>query len=102
MMNMGGHASIGAGLPGNTAEISSPNFRMMSLPRPGSLFHGNSSYTVQGATNIDLLAGRGQSRRPDNAGNQMDSKKLYQLDLDKIVSGEDARTTLMIKNIPNK
>ncbi|QCD79613.1 protein MEI2-like 2 isoform X1 [Vigna unguiculata] len=102
MMNMGGHASIGAGLSGNTAEISSPNFRMMSLPRPGSLFHGNSSYTGQGATNIDGLAGRGQSRRPDNAGNQMDSKKLYQLDLDKIVSGEDARTTLMIKNIPNK
>ncbi len=28
--------------------------------------------------------------------------KLYALDLDKIARGEDRRTTLMIKNIPNK
>ncbi|KAK9803919.1 hypothetical protein WJX72_005104 [[Myrmecia] bisecta] len=28
--------------------------------------------------------------------------KLYALDLDKVLSGEDKRTTLMIKNIPNK
>ncbi|KAJ3694218.1 hypothetical protein LUZ60_009698 [Juncus effusus] len=33
---------------------------------------------------------------------QLESRKQYQLDLDKIMSGEDSRTTLMIKNIPNK
>ncbi|KAI4331119.1 hypothetical protein MLD38_029337 [Melastoma candidum] len=38
----------------------------------------------------------------DSGGNQMDSKRQYQLDLEKILNGEDARTTLMIKNIPNK
>ncbi|KAK7387032.1 hypothetical protein VNO78_27501 [Psophocarpus tetragonolobus] len=104
MMNMGTRASVGAGvgLSGNTTEIGSPNFRMMSLPRYSSLFHGNSSYSGPGITSIEGLADRGRSRRPDNGGNQIDSKKLYQLDLDKIVSGEDTRTTLMIKNIPNK
>ncbi|RDX94771.1 Protein MEI2-like 2, partial [Mucuna pruriens] len=104
MMNMGARASVGAGvgLSGNTTEISSSNFRMMLLPRHGSLFHGNSSYSGPGAMNIEGLAERGRSRRPDNGGNQIDSKKLYQLDLDKIISGEDTRTTLMIKNIPNK
>eukprot|EP00252_Welwitschia_mirabilis_P018857 TRINITY_DN4227_c1_g2_i2.p1 TRINITY_DN4227_c1_g2~~TRINITY_DN4227_c1_g2_i2.p1 ORF type:complete len:501 (+),score=69.86 TRINITY_DN4227_c1_g2_i2:160-1662(+) len=44
---------------------------------------------------------RGRNRRSDNA-NQIDSKKHFQLDVDKILSGEDTRTTLMIKNIPNK
>jgi protein phosphatase 1 regulatory subunit 42 len=29
-------------------------------------------------------------------------EKLYSLDLEKVVAGEDRRTTLMIKNIPNK
>ncbi|KAK7316710.1 hypothetical protein RJT34_00373 [Clitoria ternatea] len=103
MVNMGAHASVGAGVGlSNTAEIGSPNFRMMSVPRHGSLFLGNSLYTGPGVTNIEGLAERGRSRRPENSGNQIDSKKLYQLDLDKIVSGEDIRTTLMIKNIPNK
>ncbi|KAJ7965087.1 Protein MEI2-like [Quillaja saponaria] len=35
-------------------------------------------------------------------GTKLTAKKQYQLDLDKIISGEDTRTTLMIKNIPNK
>jgi len=34
--------------------------------------------------------------------NQAENKKQYQLDVDKISRGEDTRTTLMIKNIPNK
>ncbi|KAJ1377240.1 RNA-binding domain superfamily [Sesbania bispinosa] len=104
MVNMAARASVGVGvgLSGTTTEISSPNFRMMSLPRHGSLFLGNGSYSGLGATNIEALAERGRSRRPDNNGNQIDSKKLYQLDLDKIVNGDDTRTTLMIKNIPNK
>ncbi|XP_020962684.1 protein MEI2-like 2 isoform X2 [Arachis ipaensis] len=105
LMNMGPHASLGAGvgLSGNATEIGSPNFRMMSpLPRHGSLFLGNGSYSGLGAANSELLTERGRTRRPDNNGNQIDGKKQYQLDLDKIMSGEDTRTTLMIKNIPNK
>ncbi|PKI33966.1 hypothetical protein CRG98_045644, partial [Punica granatum] len=30
------------------------------------------------------------------------NKKQYELDIDRIMRGEDNRTTLMIKNIPNK
>ncbi len=29
-------------------------------------------------------------------------EKLYALDLERVARGEDRRTTLMIKNIPNK
>ncbi|OIW02848.1 hypothetical protein TanjilG_29624 [Lupinus angustifolius] len=103
-MNMGARASVGVGVgfSENTTGISSLNFRMMSQPRHGSLFLGNGLYSGPGATNTDGLVERGRNKRPDNNGNQIDSKKQYQLDLDKIMKGEDTRTTLMIKNIPNK
>lgn len=29
-------------------------------------------------------------------------KKQYELDIDRVFRGDDSRTTLMIKNIPNK
>ncbi|XP_059449700.1 protein MEI2-like 2 isoform X2 [Corylus avellana] len=105
VMNIGGHAamSAGVGLSGNVTENNSPGFRMMSFPRHGPVFLGNGSYPGFGATSNEGLGERGRSRRVvENGGNQIDSKKQYQLDLDKIISGEDTRTTLMIKNIPNK
>ncbi|KAK7318343.1 hypothetical protein RJT34_03042 [Clitoria ternatea] len=40
-------------------------------------------------------------RRSDANTNNVD-KKQYELDLGRIMRGEDSRTTLMIKNIPNK
>ncbi|RZC13364.1 Protein MEI2-like 4 isoform G [Glycine soja] len=40
-------------------------------------------------------------RRNEANTNNVD-KKLYELDLGRILRGEDSRTTLMIKNIPNK
>lgn len=64
------------------------------------MFLGSAPYTVPGSCGIEGLIERGRSRRVDNNG--LDSKQQYQLDLEKIVSGEDTRTTLMIKNIPNK
>ncbi|KAF8391130.1 hypothetical protein HHK36_023431 [Tetracentron sinense] len=104
MMNMGARAALNAGIAvsGNISENGSPSFGMMSSPRLSPLFLGNSPYPGQGATIIEGFAERGRSRRIENNGNEIDSKKQYQLDLDKIVSGEDMRTTLMIKNIPNK
>ncbi|PQQ09837.1 protein MEI2-like 2 isoform X2 [Prunus yedoensis var. nudiflora] len=104
MMNIGGRATLsaGVGLPGNITENSSPSFRMMSMPKHGPVYLGNGSYTGPAATINEMLADRSRSRRIENTGNQIDSKKQYQLDLDKIISGEDIRTTLMIKNIPNK
>ncbi|GAV60198.1 RRM_1 domain-containing protein/RRM_2 domain-containing protein [Cephalotus follicularis] len=40
-------------------------------------------------------------RRNESNSNHAD-KKQYELDVDRILRGEDTRTTLMIKNIPNK
>lgn len=104
MMNMGSRPSVGhgIGLSATSSEIGSPNFGMMSVPGHGSLFIGNSLYAGPGLSSIEGFGERGRNRRPDNNVNQIESKKLYQLDLDKIISGEDTRTTLMIKNIPNK
>lgn len=44
---------------------------------------------------------RGRSRKADN-GVPLYDKKQYELDIERILRGEDSRTTLMIKNIPNK
>eukprot|EP00268_Persea_americana_P025556 TRINITY_DN2488_c0_g1_i4.p1 TRINITY_DN2488_c0_g1~~TRINITY_DN2488_c0_g1_i4.p1 ORF type:complete len:877 (+),score=174.21 TRINITY_DN2488_c0_g1_i4:272-2902(+) len=105
MMNMNGCAGLspGVALSGSTMENGSPSFRMISSQRLSPMFFDTGvSYPVPGTTNIDGLIERGRSRRVENNVNQIDNKKQYQLELDKIVSGEDTRTTLMIKNIPNK
>uniref|UniRef100_A0A7N0TM79 RRM domain-containing protein n=1 Tax=Kalanchoe fedtschenkoi TaxID=63787 RepID=A0A7N0TM79_KALFE len=43
-----------------------------------------------------------RGRRNDSVSNQTDNKKQFELDIERILRGEDSRTTLMIKNIPNK
>uniref|UniRef100_A0A5B7AHI7 RRM domain-containing protein n=1 Tax=Davidia involucrata TaxID=16924 RepID=A0A5B7AHI7_DAVIN len=104
MMNMGARAamSVGVALSGNMTESGSPNSRMMPLPRNAPIFFRNGSYQGMGAMSNEGLAERGRNRRVEYSVNQIDNKKQYQLDLDKIINGEDTRTTLMIKNIPNK
>lgn len=104
MMNMGARAAVGTSvrLPRTMTENGSPSFQMMSLPRHNPMFLGNGPYSGFGAIINECFAEHARSQRVENGGNQLDSKKQYQLDLDKIISGEDARTTLMIKNIPNK
>ncbi|ONK66719.1 uncharacterized protein A4U43_C06F11250 [Asparagus officinalis] len=92
-----------ASLSGNISETGSPNFRMLPSQRMGPGFYGSVPYPGYGTIGFEgLLTEQSRSRRVDNGGSQLDSKKQYQLDLEKIVSGEDTRTTLMIKNIPNK
>lgn len=103
MMNMGAHGTMNAGVasPGTMTQNGSPNFRMTSLPMRGPIFFGNGSFPGLVPTSNGGLTEHGR-RRVESSESQMDSKKQYQLDLDKIISGEDTRTTLMIKNIPNK
>ncbi|KAL5213378.1 hypothetical protein ABZP36_024225 [Zizania latifolia] len=48
------------------------------------------------------LLERGRNQTVGNSGGQEDNRVQYQLDLEKIIPGKDTRTTLMIKNIPNK
>ncbi|KAK4347319.1 hypothetical protein RND71_033658 [Anisodus tanguticus] len=105
MVNYGARTTMNAGVavPGNMSDNGSPGFGMMSSQRPGPLFLGNGHFPGHAASSFEGLTERSRTRRVDNNnGNQMDNKKLFQLDLDKIRSGEDTRTTLMIKNIPNK
>lgn len=51
---------------------------------------------------FDIPNERARSRRNESVPNQADNKKQYELDIDRIMRGDDNRTTLMIKNIPNK
>ncbi|XP_052185128.1 protein MEI2-like 4 isoform X2 [Diospyros lotus] len=53
-------------------------------------------------SSFDLPNERARSRRNESSSNQGDNKKQFELDIDRIMRGEDKRTTLMIKNIPNK
>ena len=98
MMNVGPRAAMHASIAGNISENNSPSFRMMPSPSLSPVFL-NGPYPGLGASSESDC---GRSRRVENNTNQADSKKLCELDLEKIASGEDTRTTLMIKNIPNK
>uniref|UniRef100_A0A7N0SXD0 RRM domain-containing protein n=1 Tax=Kalanchoe fedtschenkoi TaxID=63787 RepID=A0A7N0SXD0_KALFE len=89
MMNMGTHGSM--------TETGSPS-SVMSFRRDVPMFDGNR----HGIGNFEGFAEHGWIQRTENNVSQLESKKQYQLDLEKIISGEDTRTTLMIKNIPNK
>ncbi|CAA3007108.1 MEI2-like 2 [Olea europaea subsp. europaea] len=102
-MNMGvpGATNMGVPFAGNFIETGSPSSRMMSMSRNGPTYYGNGSCGGIGAATNDALIGDRGHRRADG-GSHMDNKKQYQLDLEKIINGEDTRTTLMIKNIPNK
>ncbi|KAK2642720.1 hypothetical protein Ddye_024483 [Dipteronia dyeriana] len=103
MVNMGPRATVNPAItiPRNISENGS-TFRVMSSPRLSPVFLGNGPYPGLAPTTMEGLAERARSRRVENNGNQVDTKKQFQLDLDKIKSREDTRTTLMIKNIPNK
>ncbi|XP_052181732.1 protein MEI2-like 2 isoform X2 [Diospyros lotus] len=103
LANAGGHVArnAGAAVTGNTSENGSTGFRMISSPRLSPVFLGNGHYPGVPSMAMEVFE-RGWNRRVENDGNLIDSKKQFQLDLEKIKTGEDTRTTLMIKNIPNK
>ncbi|KAK9059944.1 hypothetical protein SSX86_020648 [Deinandra increscens subsp. villosa] len=74
--------------------------QMTFVPNNRPVFMGNGSYQGRGVLNEGFIE-HNRGWRVDHALNQIGNKH-YELDLDKIISGEDSRTTLMIKNIPNK
>ncbi|CAN4105744.1 unnamed protein product [Withania somnifera] len=105
MVNYGARTTLNAGVavPRNMSDNGSPGFGMISSQRTSPIYLGNGHFSGHAASSFEGLTERSRTRRVDNNnGNQMDNKKLFQLDLDKIKCGEDTRTTLMIKNIPNK
>ncbi|KAL3638299.1 hypothetical protein CASFOL_017670 [Castilleja foliolosa] len=91
-----GQSNMGVPFSGNFSESGSHSSRMMSMSRNGPLYFGNGSF----GSMADGLIDRGRGR--NDIATHVDNKKHYQLDLERIANGDDIRTTLMIKNIPNK
>ncbi|XP_057950020.1 protein MEI2-like 4 isoform X2 [Malania oleifera] len=88
---------------GNCMDVQIPpkNVGQHSHHQRGLMFPGRNQM-IPMMSSFDPPNERGRSRRNESSSNQADSKKQYELDIDRIVRGEDNRTTLMIKNIPNK
>ncbi|KAK6920443.1 RNA recognition motif domain [Dillenia turbinata] len=82
---------------GKCMELSS-NPGLCSPQQMGHMFAGRNSMTSVGNTFGSPME-RVRGRRTE--ANSVD-RKQYELDIDRILRGEDTRTTLMIKNIPNK
>lgn len=78
------------------APIGMPSTQQRSL-----MFHGKNPM-VSLPSSFDVRADCIRSQTSDTNANQGENKKQYELDIERIICGEDFRTTLMIKNIPNK
>ncbi|GJM94252.1 hypothetical protein PR202_ga10882 [Eleusine coracana subsp. coracana] len=75
------------------------------FPSPQQFFHATNGRNpmLRVSTSYDATNDRIRSRRHDgNVVQSEENKKQFELDIDRIAKGEDLRTTLMIKNIPNK
>jgi len=71
-------------------------------PRLGPTLFGSSPFGAGVMpVGLEALIDFAHSRRIESP-RQVESRKQYQSDLEMIISGDDSRTTLMIKNIPNK
>lgn len=81
-------------IPSRTVGLHSHHQRSVVYPSRSQMHHMSSSFEPSN----DRLRGR----RGNSSSAQLDNKKQYELDIDRILLGEDDRTTLMIKNIPNK
>lgn len=81
--------------------IAPRNVGLQSHHQQGIMFSGR-GHMIPVVTSFDPSNERTRNRRNDGASSQVDNKKHYELDIDRIMRGEDIRTTLMIKNIPNK
>ncbi|XP_020574457.1 protein MEI2-like 4 [Phalaenopsis equestris] len=82
--------------PSASTHVGSPSPQQRSF-----MLHGRNSLN-SAAGSYDSSGERIRSRRCDSSATQPDNKKQFDLDISRIIRGEDTRTTLMIKNIPNK
>lgn len=81
-------------IPPKIIGFQSPQQRCMLFPGRSQMMPVLNSF--------DFPNERVRSRRNEAASSQADNKRQFELDIDRIIRGEDSRTTLMIKNIPNK
>ncbi|KAL6877553.1 hypothetical protein ACP4OV_012768 [Aristida adscensionis] len=90
-MRQGKYGSMG---PSRVGGSPMTNFGVRARISASSMQHG--------VLGFEGLLEPGRNTVVGNHGVQEDNRIHYQLDLEKIVAGKDPRTTLMIKNIPNK
>ncbi|PIN11160.1 Apoptosis-promoting RNA-binding protein TIA-1/TIAR (RRM superfamily) [Handroanthus impetiginosus] len=81
-------------IPSKNIGLHPHHQRCMIFPARGQMLPMMSSF--------DSPNERTRNRRNEGNSSQADNKKQFELDIDRILRGEDKRTTLMIKNIPNK
>lgn len=99
-INAHGKANRGVSIPGSHNERDFSGFGMSSMP----------TVPFGGSRGLQSLRpepfpeqGRGlESQIETHNRNQLADGGRYHIDLDRIANGEDIRTTLIIKNIPNK
>ncbi|XWS68739.1 hypothetical protein CRYUN_Cryun04dG0117600 [Craigia yunnanensis] len=81
-------------------SMSQKNVGLQLLHPRSSVYNGRGQF-IPIMNSGDSPHERARSRRNEGSNNPAD-KKQYELDIDRIIRGEDKRTTLMLKNIPNK
>ncbi|XP_010536580.1 PREDICTED: protein MEI2-like 4 isoform X2 [Tarenaya hassleriana] len=97
-MDISSHNAF-ARVAGNRMDMSmSP---MNVGPWSPHLFPGRNSL-ISSFESPPMERGRSFSHRRNDLSSNNGDKKQFELDLDRILQGEDSRTTLMVKNIPNK
>ncbi|KAM2286445.1 hypothetical protein ACFX1S_038918 [Malus domestica] len=88
---------------GNFLDMTTST-RQRSSQEMGHMFPGRNSMNSM-PSSFDSQNERGVrslSHRRNEANSNNADKRQYELDIERILHGEDRRTTLMIKNIPNK
>ncbi|XP_010554918.1 PREDICTED: protein MEI2-like 2 [Tarenaya hassleriana] len=88
----------GVGLPWSQTEPDFPGFGM--LPTPQARYSGNPG---SGSTRTERYVEHDRVQQLENhTQTQIMDDRWCHVDLDRITTGDDIRTTLMIENIPNK
>ncbi|CAN4124161.1 unnamed protein product [Withania somnifera] len=83
-------------LPMSSSNVGLHSHQQQSLMLPGR------GQIIPMINSFDSPNERMRSRRNEGNSSQTDNKKQFELDIERISRGDDKRTTLMIKNIPNK
>ncbi|GMI95410.1 MEI2-like 4 [Hibiscus trionum] len=87
---------------GNCTDLTK-NGGVHSSQQMGHLFPGrNPVISMPASVDSPNDCVRSLSYRRNESNSSNGDKKQFELDIDRIIHGEDSRTTLMIKNIPNK
>lgn len=87
---------------GNCMDLPVPSKNVGLPSHHQSIMYPSRGQMIPMMTSFDSPNERARNRRNEGSSNQADNKKQFELDIDRIMRGEDRRTTLMIKNIPNK